>query len=73
MAKIIALIIKIILLLAALKKLWQYILKSNLVNILLFIVAAHKAGKKKEDGSSKRSRDIDGKTDSNLGGGLHGG
>lgn len=61
MSTLIALAIKIALFLVALRKLWDYILKSNLVNIFMFIVAAHQAGKKKENGSSKRSRGGDAK------------
>lgn len=67
MATLIALVIKIVLFIATLKKFWDYLKKTSLVNMLLFIGAAHKAGRKIENGSSKRSGNVNGKADNDGG------
>lgn len=55
--------------LVALKKLWNYILKSNHAEILMFIIASHKAGKKKKN-DSERGRSSNDETSNDSGDGI---
>lgn len=50
--------IKVVLIAGALKKIREYLLKTNIANILLFILESHKAGKKKKNANKRTSNTI---------------